>query len=230
MKAQLLPCGDGAVTIQLGKEIRPEVNARVMALCALLDGEDIAGIVELVPAYCTLTVQYDPLVLPAAKLYPLLEDACARAQQIPRAASARVELPVLYGGFCGPDLGFVAAHAGMSEEEVVRIHSGTDYLIYMLGFTPGFPYLGGMDGRIAAPRLETPRVKIPGGSVGIAGDQTGVYPIASPGGWRIIGRTPLRLFDPGRMQPFLLSAGQTVRFVPIGEAEYRRLGGSDEMC
>ena len=141
-----------------------------------------------------------------------------------------VELPVLYGGFCGPDLSFVAQHAGMTEQQIIDIHSAADYLIYMLGFTPGFPYLGGMDARIAVPRLSSPRVKIPAGSVGIAGEQTGVYPIASPGGWQIIGRTPLKLFDPGREQPFLLSAGQTVRFVPIDEAEYRRLGGSDEIC
>lgn len=228
--ARFLPCGDSALTVELGQTICPKTNARVTALCRLLDEAALPGVCELVPAYCALTVQYDPAVLPAAKLIPLLEGFCARLDGAQAQSGGLVELPVLYGSFCGPDLEFVAQHAGMTPQQVVDIHSGADYLIYMLGFTPGFPYLGGMDARIAAPRLSSPRVKIPAGSVGIAGEQTGVYPIASPGGWQIIGRTPLRLFDPGREQPFLLSAGQTVRFVPIDEAEYRRLGGSDETC
>ena len=185
---------------------------------------------ELVPAYCSLTVQYDSSLTSHTQLTAALTELCRHLDGPAAAAGTLVELPVLYGGFCGQDLDFVAQNAGLSPEQVIQIHSQTDYLIYMLGFTPGFPYLGGMDGRIAAPRLQTPRVRIPAGSVGIAGEQTGVYPIASPGGWQIIGRTPLRLFDPQREQPFLLSAGQRVRFVPIDEAEYRRLGGSDEAC
>lgn len=228
--ARFLSCGDSALTVELGQDICPETNARVTALCRMLDEAALPGVCELVPTYCALTVQYDPAVLPAAKLIPLLEGFCARLDGAQVQSGGLVELPVLYGGFCGPDLSFVAQHAGMTEQQIIDIHSAADYLIYMLGFTPGFPYLGGMDARIAVPRLSSPRVKIPAGSVGIAGEQTGVYPIASPGGWQIIGRTPLKLFDPGREQPFLLSAGQTVRFVPIDEAEYRRLGGSDEIC
>lgn len=227
---RFLPCGDSALTVELGREISPAVNARVTALTRLLHEAALPGVRELVPAYCALTVQYDPAVLSAERLIPLLTELCGRLDGAQAQKGELVELPVWYGGFCGPDLGFVAQHAGMTPEQAVALHSAADYLIYMLGFTPGFPYLGGMDVRIAAPRLSSPRVRIPAGSVGIAGEQTGVYPIASPGGWQIIGRTPLKLFDPGREQPFLLSAGQKVRFVPIDEGEYRRLGGSDETC
>ena len=143
-----------------------------------------------------------------------------------------LEIPVLYGGEMGPDLEFVAQHAGKTPEEVVGIHTSADYLIYMLGFTPGFAYLGGMSGEIAAPRLETPRVKIPAGSVGIAGSQTGVYPIDSPGGWQLIGRTPVRMYDPEREPPILPQAGQYIRFYPIDRAEFDRISalGSGYAC
>lgn len=228
--ARFLPCGDSALTVELGNAISPEINARVTALAAMLTHAPLRGVLELVPTYCALTVQYDPEQTSCTQLIPALTELCARLDGPAAQSDSLVKLPVLYGGFCGPDLGFVAQNAGLTAEEVVKIHNQTDYLIYMLGFTPGFPYLGGMDARIAAPRLASPRVHIPAGSVGIAGEQTGVYPIASPGGWQIIGRTPLKLFDPHREQPFLLSAGQRVRFVPIDEAEYRRLGGSDEPC
>ena len=228
--ARFLACGDSALTVELGQGISPEINARVTALTALITEARLPGVRELVPAYCSLTVQYDSSLTSHTQLTAALTELCRHLDGPAAAAGTLVELPVLYGGFCGPDLDFVAQNAGLSPEQVIQIHSQTDYLIYMLGFTPGFPYLGGMDGRIAAPRLQTPRVRIPAGSVGIAGEQTGVYPIASPGGWQIIGRTPLKLFDPQREQPFLLSAGQRVRFVPIDEAEYRRLGGSDEAC
>ena len=131
--------------------------------------------------------------------------------------------PVLYGGEMGPDLEFVAQNAGKTVEEVIAIHSSTEYLIYMLGFTPGFTYLGGMSEEIATPRLATPRVKIPGGSVGIAGAQTGVYPIDSPGGWQLIGRTPVRMYDPDRAEPILPQAGQYIKFYPIDQAEFDRI-------
>jgi KipI family sensor histidine kinase inhibitor len=134
-----------------------------------------------------------------------------------------IEIPTLYGGDSGPDLDYVASHNGLTPEEVVQIHASGTYRIYMLGFTPGFPYLGGMDERIATPRLETPRTKISGGSVGIAGAQTGIYPIDSPGGWQIIGRTPLALYDPQREEPILLQAGESIRFVPIDQETYDRL-------
>jgi len=134
-----------------------------------------------------------------------------------------VEIPVCYGGEYGPDLGFVAEHNGLSQEEVIKIHSEGRYLTYMVGFAPGFPYLGGLSEKIAAPRKESPRLKIPEGTVGIAGNQTGVYPITTPGGWQLIGRTPFRLFHPGKNPPTLLKAGNIVVFKPISEQEYKQL-------
>jgi len=138
------------------------------------------------------------------------------------------EVPTIYGNEYGPDLEFVAKHNGLTPEEVVQIHAGTAYLIYMLGFMPGFVYLGGMSPKIATPRLETPRIKIPGGSVGIAGSQTGIYPAESPGGWQLIGRTPLKLFDPYRQPPALLQAGNYVTFVSITPQEFARIKGEVE--
>ena len=140
-----------------------------------------------------------------------------------------VEVPTVYGGEFGPDLSFVATHNHLSEDEVVSIHSGTDYLVYMLGFIPGFTYLGGMDSRIATPRLSSPRTLIPAGSVGIAGEQTGTYPSDSPGGWQIIGRTPVTMYDMSKAQVALLNAGDYVRYVPIDESEFHRIKllGSD---
>jgi KipI family sensor histidine kinase inhibitor len=134
-----------------------------------------------------------------------------------------IEVPTVYGGEFGPDLAFVASHSRLSEAEVVQIHSGTDYLVYMMGFSPGFPYLGGMSPRIATPRLKTPRTAIPAGSVGIAQEQTGVYPVESPGGWQLIGRTPARLFDAGRQPPVLVEAGDSIRFVPIVPRQFTEI-------
>ena len=139
-----------------------------------------------------------------------------------------LEIPVLYGGEeMGPDLKFVAEHAGKTEEDVIKIHTSTEYLIYMLGFTPGFTYLGGMSDEIATPRLKTPRVKIPAGSVGIAGSQTGVYPIDSPGGWQLIGRTPVRMYDAGRATPILPQAGQYIKFYAIDQAEFDKIAAQE---
>jgi KipI family sensor histidine kinase inhibitor len=130
------------------------------------------------------------------------------------------EIPVCYGGEYGPDLERIAAHAGLSTSEVIRIHSGRDYLIYMMGFLPGFCYLGGLDERIHTPRLSSPRLRIPAGSVGIGGSQTGIYPMDSPGGWQLMGMTPVKTYDPARETPILVEAGDYIRFVPVSEAEY----------
>jgi len=221
---KILPCGDSAVSIRFGEEISPEVNARVAAFARAVEEACIGGIVELVPSYCALMARYDPLVLSYKELTNVLQKIQpAEAEDF--GASQVVELPVCYGGEYGPDLAFVARHADLSEEETIRLHASVDYPVYMLGFTPGFPYLGGMDERLATPRLQTPRTRVEAGSVGIAGAQTGVYPVASPGGWQIIGRTPLRLYDPAREEPFLLAPGKKLRFVPIDEATFNQLAG-----
>jgi len=167
----------------------------------------------------------DPEILQYAvlerELYALLK-GIEKTENETHAAKV-VRIPVVYGGEYGPDLESLAKLHDMTPEQVIEIHSGKDYLIYMLGFTPGFPYLGGMDPKIATPRLKTPRTKIPAGSVGIAGEQTGFYPLDSPGGWQLIGRTPLALFDPEREAPFLLSAGEYVRFCPIPEDRFEEI-------
>ncbi len=199
-----------------------------------------AGIRELVPTYRSLAVYFDPLEVKRqaleAQITQLLQEidvpepagaleaeaGSQREKTFPRQGKT-VIIPVCYGGEYGPDLAFVAQHTGLSEEEVVKIHTSRTYRVYMLGFLPGFPYLGGMDERIATPRLETPRTRIPAGSVGIAGTQTGFYPMESPGGWRIIGRTPIKAFDPFSDTPFLLFPGDFVQFKSIGEGEYRKI-------
>lgn len=220
----ILPCGDSAVSIRFGEEISPLLNARVTGFACAVETAQIQGVLELVPSYCALMVRYDPLVLSYKEIVAALE-GMKPAQAAAEEAGLLVELPVCYGGEYGPDLAYVAQHANLSVEEVVKLHTRTEYPVYMLGFTPGFPYLGGMETQLATPRLQTPRTQVAAGSVGIAGAQTGVYPMASPGGWQIIGRTPLKLYDPARDKPFLLAAGMKLRFVPIDEATFRALAG-----
>ncbi len=215
--------GDSAVTVEFGSVICPEIHQKIRAFQLALEQAGIEGITETVPAYCSLLVCYRPEKIRFAELKQRLEEVLAAADSLPLPPPLAVEIPVLYGGEMGPDLGYVAESHGLTEEEVIQIHSSQDYLIYMLGFVAGFPYLGGMDQRIATPRLETPRLRIEGGSVGIAGEQTGIYPVASPGGWRLIGRTPVKLYDAARRQPVLLEAGQYIRFRPVSEAEYREI-------
>lgn len=228
MEAQVLFMGDGALLVRFEEEISPQVNDKVRALVFLLEGNPIEGVVELVPTYRSLMICFDPL-----KVHPQ-ELSSAVRRLLGSLGSAKVppprvvEIPTLYGGKVGPDLPFVASHAGLSPEEVISLHSGTLYRVYMLGFAPGFSYLGGLDPRIHAPRLKTPRVRVPAGSVGIGGAQTGIYAVESPGGWRIIGRTPLKIYDPSREEPVLVRAGDLLRFVPISEEEFLRLGGSLE--
>ena len=189
---RFLLSGDTAVTVEFGNEISEHINAQIRAFSIALTESKLSGIVELVPTYRSLMVHYDPEVIPYGALVKKLKGLLGQLDHIQIPPSDVLEIPVLYGGEeMGPDLGFVAEHNHKPPEEVIRIHTSTEYLIYMLGFTPGFTYLGGMSEEIAAPRLAQPRVKIPAGSVGIAGSQTGVYPIDSPGGWQLIGRTPV---------------------------------------
>ena len=214
------PAGDQAVLVELGDEISPDTNARVHGLARTIEEAGVAGVIDLIPAYDSLLVQYDARAVSMEELRARIVDL--DSERVESSGGGRVvELPVLYGGEHGPDIERVAEHAGMPVGDVIGLHSGTDYLVYMLGFTPGFPYLGGLDDRLATPRVATPRLEIPGGSVGIAESQTGVYPLTSPGGWNIIGRTPLSLFDPTREPPSLLAPGDLVRFVPLdGPEEY----------
>ena len=217
---RFLLTGDTSLSVEFGDVINEAINHDIRAYKIALEKAGIPGIVETVPTYRSLMVHYDPSVIPYAQIRMKLEQLLNEMGEIEIPPSPVLEIPVLYGGEMGPDLPFVAENAGMSEEEVVKIHSSAEYLIYMLGFTPGFTYLGGMSEKIAAPRLKAPRVKIPAGSVGIAGTQTGVYPIDSPGGWQLIGRTPVKMYDPERETPILPEAGQYIQFFPVTQAEY----------
>ena len=217
---RFLLAGDAALVVEFDDAIDPAINRRVRALFLAADGARLAGVRDLVPTYRSLLVSYDPLQTTFAALRERLSSLEACVDDAPIPPPRVVEIPTAYGGAFGPDLGFVAAHNGLAEAEVVAIHSGTDYLVYMMGFSPGFTYLGGLSERIAAPRRETPRTTIPAGSVGIAQMQTGIYPVESPGGWRLIGRTPVVLFDPSRQPPVVVDAGDYIRFVPVMTDEY----------
>jgi KipI family sensor histidine kinase inhibitor len=226
---RFLLTGDTSLSAEFGNEISEEINAQIRAFTIALEKSGIAGIVELVPTYRSCMIHYDPGVVTYAALTKQLEGVLARLDSITIPPSDVLEVPVLYGGEeMGPDLAFVAEHAGLSEQEVVDIHTSTEYLIYMLGFTPGFTYLGGMSDKLETPRLKQPRVKIPAGSVGIAGKQTGVYPIDSPGGWQLIGRTPVKMYDPNRETPILPKAGQYIKFRAIDRAEYDEIAAAAE--
>ena len=220
---RFLLTGDTSLAVEFGNEISESINSRIRAFNIALANSRTPGIVETVPTYRSLMIHYDPAVIGYDALKLRLQSLLGELDSIAIPPSEVLEVPVLYGGEMGPDLGFVAGHAGMTEEEVIATHAGTEYLIYMLGFTPGFTYLGGMSEAIATPRLAQPRVKIPAGSVGIAGGQTGVYPIDSPGGWQLIGRTPGKMYDPDRAEPILPRAGQYIRFRPIDRAEFDRI-------
>ncbi len=223
---KFLAAGDRAIVIELGDEISIECNRRVHSLHRAIARESLPGIVDIIPTYRSLLVEYDAAQFTYADMKECLVDIRGGATEVPQDASTVVHVPVLYGGEHGPDLESVARNAGMSTDEVIGLHSRIEYPVYMMGFTPGFPYLGGMSERIATPRRSTPRGVIPAGSVGIAEAQTGVYPIESPGGWQLIGRTPLRLFDVSRTPPSLIDAGDFVRFVPLSdEGEYRHIEG-----
>jgi inhibitor of KinA len=218
-----IPSGDAAFILKAGDKISITVNQVIRKLLVRIEEEKIPGITELIPSYNELMIIYDPCITGyrdlLARLHSLEHDA--EAATLPE--SETIEVPVLYGGESGPDLAEVAETNRLSEEEVIRIHSSGHYLVYMLGFTPGFCYLGGMDERIATPRKASPRLKIPAGAVGIAGNQTGIYPIESPGGWQLIGRTPLRLFDPQQQPEFLFKPGDLIRFCPVDSETYDRI-------
>ena len=224
MKPTISPVGDCAISIDFGQVIDPKINRHIRQTIERIQALQLDGIIELVPTYCALLVQYDAMIYSYADMCNIIEPTFSESvTNNDNETVTVIEIPTVYGGEFGPDLGFVASHNNLREEEVIAIHSGTDYLVYMLGFIPGFTYLGGMDPRIATPRLSSPRTLIPAGSVGIAGEQTGTYPSDSPGGWQIIGRTPVTMYDMSKEEAALLSAGDYVRYVPIDEQEYNRI-------
>lgn len=215
MSVRFLEGGESCLVVELGNVIEIALNRQVRALELVVEQARVKGVLEAVPTYRSLAIYYDPLTIDretlrqqVGLLYNALGDQGDRTPK-------EVEIPTVYGGEYGPDLEFVARHSGLSSEEVVQLHSEPLYHVYMLGFMAGFPYLGDLAERLAVPRLSTPRLKVPAGSVGIGGRQTGIYPVESPGGWRIIGRTSLRFFDPSSEAPTPILPGDKVRFAPI---------------
>lgn len=215
VKAKICPAGAGCLFVDFGEKIDRETNARVQALRRALESHPFEGMKELVPTYRSLSVYFDPVAVDL----PALKDRLRREADAPFSGSAAsvvtVHVPAFFGGEMGPDLPDVAAYTGLSEQEVVRRYCASPLYCYMNGFTPGYPYLGGMDPRLATPRLKTPRQLVPANSVAIGGAQAGAYPIASPGGWRIIGRVPCDLYDPSREPAAAIRSGMNVKFYPV---------------
>lgn len=220
MDIKVMPAGDSALVVEFGNEINEAVNEKVHALAKKIRQENIPGITEMIPTFRSLLVSYDMLQISYSKLSVMLS-VLSRELEMNRAAHRRiVKIPCCYGARFGADLTDMERLTGLSREEIIELHSSVDYKIYMLGFLPGFVYLGGLDKRLEVPRLDTPRVRIGKGAVGIGGNQTGIYPMDSPGGWRLIGGTPVDLYDPEREDPVLLRAGEYIRFVPISIMDY----------
>ncbi len=217
---KIVPEGDSSLLVVFDQTICPEVNQKIAAAAKLIKAQQISGIIDMIPTYCSLLINYNPLVMSYEALRERVESIVHMESRNEGGRKKVWKIPVVYGGVYGPDLETIAEHAGLSEEEVIKIHSGRDYLIYMLGFLPGFTYLGGLDERIHTPRLAAPRVRIPAGSVGIGGSQTGIYPMDSPGGWQLMGMTPVKTYDASREVPILVEAGDYIRFIPVAEEEY----------
>lgn len=217
------PAGDRGLLVEYGREIAPEINLRVRTMLRALDQAPLAGVIEVVPTYRSLLIIYDPLTTLPAKIETGLRELEARLSEMSLEEPETTVIPVCYGDDLGPDMESVTDLTGLSAEEVVRLHCAREYMIYMIGFSPGFPFLGGLDEKLTVPRLETPRTLVPAGTVAVANNQTGIYPIASPGGWRLLGRTPITLFNPAAKNPFRLKAGDAIRFQAIDRDEYERL-------
>lgn len=222
-RAHFRIAGDRGLLVEYGDTIDPAVNQKVRSMAIVVKNNMPDGVIEIIPTYRSILLVYDPSVTTAPDLQETLSALEKDLAGIKIPSPKLVEIPVCYGGDFGPDIEYVASSNNLTEEDVVLLHSEPEYLIYMVGFTPGFPFLGGLPENLHTPRLKTPRTLVPEGSVGIANAQTGIYPIASPGGWQLIGRTPVKLFAPERDSPILYQAGDFLRFKPISMSEYLRL-------
>jgi inhibitor of KinA len=218
-KTQFYLMGDRGLLLEFGDEISLDVNEKVRRMALAIQGKAIEGIIGTVPTYRSLLIIYNPLILSIGELKERLGGIEEGLQKTPFPEPKLTRIPVVYGGPYGPDLDDVARYHWITPEEVVRLHCSKPYLIYMIGFMPGFPYMGELPEALATPRLKTPRLSVPAGSVAIAQRQTGIYSMESPGGWQILGRTPVRLFDPEKESPVLLQMGDLVQFYPISEME-----------
>ena len=232
---QITPLGDTALMLEMGEVIDEPTHRRVHVAWQALLATPLPSVTELVPAYTTVTVFYDPYQAVRAGapeteivewLSRKIRERLKNPPKIEKSKGRAVEVPVCYGGEFGPDLGLVAKHTRLSIEEVIKRQSKADYLVYLIGFAPGFPYLGGLPKELITPRHAKPRMNVPPGSVGIAGNQTGIYPLDTPGGWNLIGRTPLKLFMPDKNPPVLIRAGDRVKFRVITPEEFVRLEGT----
>lgn len=225
---QLITVGDQAISIEFPNEINPEINLRLQALAKIITTDKVVGVQAVIPAYHTLLVTFDAMRITPRKLKQQLERIIADQLAAPLPPKRTLIIPVCYEDPYGPDLSDVADYAGISTDEVIKRHTGKSYLIYFLGFLPGFAYMASVDDQIAMPRLSKPRVKIPAGSVGIAGIQTGFYPVTSPGGWRLIGKTPLTLYQPDNPEPFY-HAGDEIKFEAIDKETFDVIKQADEL-
>jgi len=231
---RISPLGDRALLIHLGDTIDEATHRLVRAVCSRLTDRRVPGTIELVPAFASVTIHYEPRLVPNGKRTGspyerfafAIEQALRELDEGQLPAPRRIEIPVVYGGEYGPDLEGVARQHGLAADDVVRLHAGATYRVYMLGFAPGFAYMGGLPDAIATPRRAEPRTAVPAGTVGIGGSQTGIYPLVSPGGWQLIGRTPLRLFDAGNEPPTLLRVGDVVTFRAIEQNEFGALASA----
>ena len=226
-KSNIYQISETSALVEFGNEINPDTNKKIRILCDYLESNPFCGLVEYIPYFTSISVIYDPIkinsISPFEKVKEILESILCKLDFSAEYEENIVEIPVCYGNEYGPDIEYVAEVNNMSVSDVIDIHSKGKYLVYMIGFAPGFPYLGGMSEKIAAPRRDTPRTAVPEGSVGIAGMQTGVYPLETPGGWQLIGRTPLKLFDAESKDKTLLKCGDIIKFYPISCDEYLKI-------
>lgn len=226
-RPRFLLAGDRGLLVEFGVAIDPEINRKVRQIFLSIEKTPIEGVIEVIPTYRSILIFYDPFTTDPKIVEKEILGREGKLDEREIPPPETIEIPVAYGEEFGPDLEFVAQHNNLTPEEVIEIHSSGTYLIYMLGFTPGFPFLGGLSEKLFTPRLENPRQLVPAGSVGIAKNQTGIYPIDSPGGWQIIGKTPVKLYEPKRSPPILLKAGNYIRFRGISKKEFQEIAERD---